>query len=77
MNVSPPDLMKEWVETQTTTGRYANASDYVRHLIRKDQEGAAEDRSNVTMNPEIAPERVDLPEAAFPPYCPQNLSLFI
>lgn len=38
MNVSIPDLMKEWVEAQTQTGRYANASDYVRDLIRKDQE---------------------------------------
>jgi len=38
MNVSMPDPMKEWVEAQTQTGRYANASDYVRDLIRKDQE---------------------------------------
>jgi antitoxin ParD1/3/4 len=30
--------MKEWVEAQTLTGRYANASDYVRDLIRRDQE---------------------------------------
>lgn len=41
MNVSLPDPMKEWVESQTATGRYANASDYVRDLIRKDQERAA------------------------------------
>jgi antitoxin ParD1/3/4 len=41
MNVSLPDPMKEWVEAQTATGRYANASDYVRDLIRKDQERAA------------------------------------
>ena len=38
MNISLPDLMKDWVETQTKTGRYANASDYVRDLIRRDQE---------------------------------------
>lgn len=37
MNVSLPDPMKDWVETQTRTGRYANASDYVRDLIRRDQ----------------------------------------
>jgi antitoxin ParD1/3/4 len=29
--------MKEWVEAQAKTGRYSNASDYVRDLIRKDQ----------------------------------------
>ena len=38
MNVSLPDNMKDWVEAQTETGRYSNASDYVRDLIRRDQE---------------------------------------
>lgn len=38
MNVSLPDQMKAWVESQTTSGRYGNASDYIRDLIRKDQE---------------------------------------
>lgn len=38
MNVSLPDPMKEWVEAQSQTGRYSNASDYVRDLIRRDQE---------------------------------------
>lgn len=38
MNISLPDQMKEWVEAQTKTGRYGNASDYVRDLIRRDQE---------------------------------------
>lgn len=40
MNVSLPDLMKEWVEAQARAGRYSNASDYVRDLIRRDQERA-------------------------------------
>lgn len=38
MNVSLPDAMKSWVEDQAVTGRYSNASDYVRDLIRRDQE---------------------------------------
>lgn len=38
MNVSLPDQMKRWVEVQAHTGRYSNASDYVRDLIRRDQE---------------------------------------
>ena len=41
MNVSLPDPMKEWVEKQARTGRYSNASDYVRDLIRRDQERTA------------------------------------
>ncbi|KZB62175.1 hypothetical protein AUP42_04245 [Thalassospira lucentensis] len=40
MNVSLPELMKEWVEAQADTGKYSNASDYVRDLIRRDQERA-------------------------------------
>lgn len=40
MNVSLPDLMKNWVEAQADTSRYSNASDYVRDLIRRDQERA-------------------------------------
>ena len=38
MNVSLPDQMKAWVEQQAQGGRYGNASDYVRDLIRRDQE---------------------------------------
>lgn len=37
MNISLPDQMKQWVETQTQDGRYANSSDYVRDLIRREQ----------------------------------------
>jgi antitoxin ParD1/3/4 len=42
MNVSLPDPMKDWVEAQARTGRYSNASDYVRDLIRRDQERASQ-----------------------------------
>ena len=38
MNISLPDQMKAYVEDQTRDGRYANVSDYMRDLIRKDQE---------------------------------------
>lgn len=36
MNVSLPAEMKARVEQQTVGGKYANASDYVRDLIRRD-----------------------------------------
>lgn len=45
MNISLPDPMKTWVEDQAKSGRYANSSDYVRDLIRRDrlrQEAIAE-----------------------------------
>ena len=37
MNISLPDIMKNWVENQIKSGLYGNASDYVRDLIRRDQ----------------------------------------
>lgn len=41
MTVSIPDHMKAWVERQVSSGHYAHASDYLRHLIRRDQEREA------------------------------------
>lgn len=38
MNISLPEEMREWVEEQVKTGRYANASDYIRDLIRHNQD---------------------------------------
>lgn len=38
MNVSVPDPMKEWCEQQVRLGRYSTTSDYVRDLIRRDQD---------------------------------------
>lgn len=38
MNISLPETMKDWVEQQARSGRYSNSSDYVRDLIRKDQD---------------------------------------
>ena len=38
MNISLPDEMKAWIEHQTRNSRYSNTSDYVRDLVRRDQE---------------------------------------
>lgn len=38
MNISVPDPMKDWVQAQIDDGKYASTSDYVRDLIRKDQQ---------------------------------------
>ena len=45
MNISLPDPMKDWVNAQMKTGRYSNASDYVRDLIRQDQVRAEKTRA--------------------------------
>jgi antitoxin ParD1/3/4 len=38
MNISLPEKMKDFVETKVESGSYSNASEYVRDLIRKEQE---------------------------------------
>jgi len=48
MNVSLPDPMREWVEAQVKGGEYANASDYVRDLIRHDQRRLQELKAAIT-----------------------------
>jgi antitoxin ParD1/3/4 len=32
-----PKAMREWIDSQIKAGEYANASDYIRDLIRHDQ----------------------------------------
>lgn len=41
MNISVPEPMREWVQQQISGGRYASSSDYVRDLIRRDQDKAS------------------------------------
>ena len=38
MNISVSGPMKDWVQAQIEGGKYASLSDYVRDLIRKDQQ---------------------------------------
>lgn len=37
MNISLPDSMRDWVNSRIDSGVYANNSDYIRDLIRRDQ----------------------------------------
>ncbi len=37
LNISIPDVMRDWINAQVESGEYANASDYMRDLIRHDQ----------------------------------------
>jgi antitoxin ParD1/3/4 len=42
MNISLPESLKGWAEKRVSEGRYANTSDLVRDLIRRDQDADAE-----------------------------------
>ena len=44
MNISLPETLKEYVKERVREGRYSNPSDYIRALIRTDQERTAERR---------------------------------
>ncbi len=44
MNISLPDQLKEFVDGQAGSGRYSSVSEYVRELIREDENRKAQDR---------------------------------
>ncbi len=44
MNISLPEPLKAFVDAQIATGRYSSVSEYVRELIRADEQRRAEDQ---------------------------------
>jgi antitoxin ParD1/3/4 len=44
LNISLSEPLRDWIDAQIKGGRYGNASEYVRDLIRRDQERQAQDR---------------------------------
>ncbi len=43
LNVSIPPALKSWIDARVAEGRYSSASDYVRDLVRRDQDSAADE----------------------------------
>jgi antitoxin ParD1/3/4 len=43
VNISLPEPMKDFVESQVTDGMYGSVSDYIRTLIREDQKRKAQE----------------------------------
>lgn len=50
VNFSLPSVMREFVESQIKSGRYGNISEYMRELIRRDQDRAAQERLEELLN---------------------------
>ncbi len=46
MNISLPDNLKDYVDTQVEQGGYSTSSEYIRELIREDQKKKLEQRLN-------------------------------
>ena len=44
MNISIPEKLKGWCEARVAEGRYSSTSDYVRDLVRRDQEAEEQRR---------------------------------
>ncbi len=44
MNISLPEPLKTFVDSQISTGRYSSASEYVRELIRADEKRKADEQ---------------------------------
>jgi antitoxin ParD1/3/4 len=42
LNISVPDALKGWIDTRLAQGGFSSPSDYVRDLVRRDQERADE-----------------------------------
>lgn len=66
MNISLPDAMKAFVDTQVNGGGYSSASEYVRELVRAEQRRQAREAMEVELlealksgNPvEVTPEMI-------------------
>lgn len=43
LNISIPPALKSWIDQRIAEGRYASASDYMRDLVRRDQESEPDD----------------------------------
>lgn len=43
LNISIPPALKSWIDHRVTEGRYSSASDYMRDLVRRDQESEPND----------------------------------
>lgn len=60
MNISIPDGLKGWAEARVAEGRYSSTSDYVRDLVRRDQEAVEAHRQlKVAIEDGLASEETD------------------
>jgi antitoxin ParD1/3/4 len=61
MNISIPDQLKGWAEQRVAEGRYSSTSDYVRDLVRRDQEAEeARRRLQAAIDEGLASEETDV-----------------
>ena len=59
MNISLPGPLKSWIDEQVAEGRYSNASEYVRELVRADEKAKARERLETLLLEGLASEESD------------------
>ena len=60
MNISLPDPLKHFVDSQIGEGRYSSVSEYVRELIRADEKRKAEDRLEALLLEGLSGEETEM-----------------
>ena len=43
LNVTVPPVLRSWIDARVAEGRFTSASDYVRDLVRRDQDAARDE----------------------------------
>ena len=61
LNVSLPDGLKAWTDARVAEDRFSSPSDYVRDLIRRDQDAATELQ---WLQGEITPSHLPAPDVS-------------
>ena len=49
LNISLPEAMRAFIEQKVAQGSYGSASEYIRQLVREDQQRAAKERSELLL----------------------------
>ena len=65
MNISLPDPLKRFVDTQVESGQYSSVSEYIRALIRDDEKRKAEERLEELLMEGLEGEEMELTHQDF------------
>jgi antitoxin ParD1/3/4 len=65
MNISLPEPLRDFVETQIASGRYSSVSEYIRALIREDEKRNAKERLEALLLEGLESEETELTRQDF------------
>lgn len=65
MNISLPDSLREYVESQVCGGGYSTASEYFRELVREDQKRRSRERLEALLLEGLNSGKAEITSSAF------------